>query len=53
MDAKTEILTRIRNAHQLSNMPTDVEIVRIPGSSSRKSSLSVLKTTRRLCTRPA
>ena len=28
MDAKTEILTRIRNAHQLSNMPTDVEIVR-------------------------
>ena len=29
MDAKTEILTRIRNAHQLSNMPTDVEIVRI------------------------
>ena len=28
MDAKTEILTRIRNAHQLSNMPKDVEIVR-------------------------
>lgn len=28
MDAKAEILNRIRNAHQLSNMPADVEIVR-------------------------
>ncbi|GAA1475445.1 LUD domain-containing protein [Corynebacterium felinum] len=28
MDAKSEILSRIRNAHVLSNMPEDVEIVR-------------------------
>lgn len=28
MDAKAEILNRIRNAHQLSNMPADVEIIR-------------------------
>ncbi|MCS4491796.1 MULTISPECIES: LUD domain-containing protein [unclassified Corynebacterium] len=28
MDAKTEMLTRIRNAHKLSNMPDEVEIVR-------------------------
>lgn len=28
MDAKTEMLTRIRNAQQLSNMPSDVEISR-------------------------